>query len=135
MPRQMNRREVIAAAASTAVAAVLPVVPGLEFLMFEKSPMGDPVASDADDLGIYVPGCGSACDCNWYMRADCAWGRMVRKLGDKFIIYDRDNKVIGEADPGFAPLPHDAEWIAKVEYARAHKLPHPYDWPKEKHEA
>jgi hypothetical protein len=35
------------------------------------------------------------------MRADCAFGRMVRKFGDTFIVYDHDNGVIGEADPGF----------------------------------
>jgi hypothetical protein len=60
---------------------------------------------------------------------------MVRKLADKFIIYDHDNNVIGEADPGFKPLPEDAEWIAKVEYAKAHKMPHPYHRPKERHAA
>jgi hypothetical protein len=59
------------------------------------------------------------------MRSDCAWGRMVRKLGDKFIAYDLDNNVIGEADLSFKPSPEDAEWIEKVEYARTHKLPHP----------
>ena len=31
------------------------------------------------------------------------------------------------------PLPEDAEWVAKVEYAEANNLPHPYGWPKEKH--
>jgi hypothetical protein len=50
---------------------------------------------------------------------------MVRKLGDKFIAYDLDNNVIGEADLSFKPSPEDAEWIEKVEYARTHKLPHP----------
>jgi hypothetical protein len=61
--------------------------------------------------------------------SDCAWGHMVRKLGDKFIIYDLDNKVIGEAEPGFKPTPQDAEWCAKVEYARALGLEYPYNWP------
>jgi hypothetical protein len=67
------------------------------------------------------------------MRSDCAWGRMVRKLGDRFIVYDLDN--IGEAEPGFKPTPEDAEWCAKVEYARAHGLEHPYGRPREAHKA
>lgn len=78
--------------------------------------------------------CGETCDRCWYLRIDCIWsGRTVRKLGDKFIVYGRDDVVIGEADPGFRPLPEDAEWVAKVEYAKARGLPHPYDWPEEKH--
>ena len=35
------------------------------------------------------------------MCEDCAWGRMVRKLGDRFLVYDHDNNVIGEAEPAF----------------------------------
>jgi hypothetical protein len=83
------------------------------------------MAPDPDYLGVRVSGCGAACDCCWYMRVDCAWGRHVRKLGDKYLVYDLDNNVIGEAEPGFKPLPDDAEWAAKVEHARAHGLPHP----------
>ena len=60
-------------------------------------------------FGVFVRGCGSACDCSSYLRADCAWGRLVRKLGDKYIVYDQDNKVLGEAEPGFKPLQEDAE--------------------------
>ena len=126
-----TRREALTGAAAL-IAAALPVAPShLSAAVLQHLP----IASDPVDLGIFVPGCGSACECCWYLRSECAWGRMVRKLGDKFIIYDHDNNVIGEADPGFKPLPEDAEWIAKVEYAKAHELPHPYDWPKEKHAA
>jgi hypothetical protein len=62
-------------------------------------------------------------------------GRMVGKHDDKFIVYDLDNKVIGEAELGFKPTPQDTEGCAKVEYARAHGLEHPYHWPREAHEA
>jgi len=43
----------------------------------------------------------------------------VRKVGAKFIIYDFDNNIVGEAEPGFKPTPQDAECCEKVEYARA----------------
>jgi hypothetical protein len=56
-----------------------------------------------------------------------AW---VRKLGNRFIAYDHDNHLIGDADPGFKPTPEDAEWAEKVEYERAHDLEHPYYWPR-----
>jgi hypothetical protein len=121
---------VAAAAALPGAASVPSAMPKPALLAAVAEDLSDP-----HDLGIFVPGCGSACDCCWYLRADRAWGRTVRKLGDKFIIYDHDNNVIGEADPGFKPLPHDAEWITKVEFARAHDIPHPYDWPAEAHEA
>jgi hypothetical protein len=130
MRTKPNRREVLIGAASVGAAAALPTPAG-SGLLDQKPPMA---VVDADDLSIYVRGCGDACDCCWYLRAECKWdGRSVRKLGDKFLIYDRDYQVIGEADPGFKPLPDDAEWCTKVEYARAHDLPHPYDWPREKH--
>ena len=128
----LNRRDVLIGTATVAAAAALPVRTVASAA--KEAFFGDPpMAPDPDYLGVYVSGCGRACDCSWYLRADCAWGRLVRKLGDKYIVYDHDNKVIGEADPGFRPLPEDAEWVAKVEYAKAHKLPHPSDWPKEKH--
>jgi hypothetical protein len=61
---------------------------------------------------------------------------MVRKLGDRFIVYDHENHVIGEADPGFRPTPEDAEWVEKVECAEAHAFTHPdYDWPFKAHAA
>jgi hypothetical protein len=127
-----SRREFLVSGTATAVSAGLPmntVAPEPKDAAF-----GDPpTAPDPDDLGIFVPGCGCACDCSRYLRAHCAWGRLVRKLGDKYIVYDANNNVIGEADPGFRPLPEDAEWVAKVEYAKANNLPHHYDWPKEKH--
>jgi len=134
MPSMSNpsRRDILVGAASTAAGVALPD-PAPAAVVTRAVAL--PLAADQDDLGIFVPGCGEACDCDWYLRSECAWGRMVRKLGDKFIIYDKDNNVISEADPGFRPLPEDAEWIEKVEYARAHGLPHPYDWPKEKHAA
>ena len=92
------------------------------------------MAPDAESLGIFVSGCGTACDCCWYLRCECPWGVIVRKLGDRFLVYDsRSNTVIREADPGFKPLPRDAERIEMVEFAKAHGLPHPYDWPKGKH--
>jgi hypothetical protein len=95
-----------------------------------------PVAavSSADYYGIYVAVCGRACDCDWYKRAhrfDCTPTCFVRKLGDKYVVYDFDNKVIGEADPGFKPLDGAHPYIAQEEYAREHGLPHPYDWPDE----
>jgi len=61
---------------------------------------------------------------------------MARKLGDRFIVYDHDNHVIGEVDPGFRPTPEDAEWVEKVECAEAHAFTHPYyDWPFKAHAA
>jgi hypothetical protein len=78
---------------------------------------------------------GVACDCCWYMRVECAvWSnRQVRKLGDRFIVYDGDNRVIGDADPGFVPQPEDAAWCEKIEHLRTHDLPHPYDWSDQAH--
>jgi hypothetical protein len=91
------------------------------------------VARELDYLGVFVSGCGAVCDCNWWLRSECPFLRSIRKLGDCFLIYDLDDNVVGEAEPGFEPLPDEVEWIAKVEYARAHGLPHPYHWPKEQH--
>jgi hypothetical protein len=120
-----NRREVLAGAAGLFAAASVPVA----------SVLAKVAVPDPDDLGIFVGGCGRACDCGWWLRSECAFGRWVRKLGDRFIIYDMDNNVVGEAEPGFSPTPQDAEWVAKVEFAREHNIPHPYDWPLEAHES
>jgi hypothetical protein len=54
----------------------------------------------------------------------------MRELGDKFIVYDTDNQLIGQAEPGFTPLPKCADWVARVEYTQEHGLPHPYGWPR-----
>jgi hypothetical protein len=128
---QSTRREILGGVAVVAAAAVLPVLPSAALV---KEALAPAVAHAPHDFGIFVLGCGAACDCCWYLRVDCIWsGRTVRKVGDKFIVYGRDDVVIGEADPGFKPLPDDAEWVAKVEYAKARELPHPYDWPEERH--
>ena len=118
-----TRREVLVGAAAVGATAMVPVS-----ALASAAP-----ALDGDYLGVFVRGCGSACDCSSYLRTDCAWGRLVRKLGDKYIVYDQDNKIVGEAEHGFKPLPEDAEWVAKVEYSEANNLPHPYGWSKEKH--
>jgi hypothetical protein len=81
----------------------------------------------ADYFGIFVAGCGCSCGCSAYLRVECASGVWVRKLGDRFLVYDLDNRVIGKAEPGFTPLPEDADWVAHVKYTREHSLPHPYD--------
>jgi hypothetical protein len=134
--KQLSRREVIAGAATSIAAAALPV-------RTRASAAADLIGQvwwRLADPGILVSGCGAACECCWYMRVDCAFGVHVRKIGDRFFVCGRENfflegdeKILREADPGFTPLPRDAEWCAKVEYATAHGLPHPYDWPEKMH--
>jgi hypothetical protein len=42
----------------------------------------------ADYFGIFVAGCGRSWDCSAYLRVECASGVWVRKLGDRFLVYD-----------------------------------------------
>lgn len=66
----MSRRQALAgAAASTA----LPTVAG-------GASLAQLMAPDPDDLGIYVSGCGCACDCCWYLCRKTMHGiRLCRK--------------------------------------------------------
>jgi hypothetical protein len=91
------------------------------------------------DDGVHVSGCGRACDCCSYWRATCGpeCRRMVFKFGDRFFVFDDGYQdgltLIGEAEPGFKPLPEDALWAAKVEDAQARGLPYPTEWTKRMH--
>ena len=90
--------------------------------------LAEPFFTIEDELDCTFSGCGAACDCCWYLRCECAFGRHIEWHGGRFMIIDHDGVVIGEADPGFSPLPKDVEWAARVEYAQHYGLPHPYRW-------
>jgi hypothetical protein len=63
-----------------------------------------------DDLDYGFSGCGAACDCCDYLRAECAAGVQVVWEGAQFMVIDfLSGRVIGEADPGYKPLPEDSE--------------------------
>jgi hypothetical protein len=51
-------------------------------------------------------------------------------VGWRNVVLDYNDNVIGEADPGFKPLPEDLAWADRVEYAMHYGLPHPREWTK-----
>ena len=104
----ISRQELTAAAVVAAAAIASSTAPAGEFeRRFDALVKKAVPTPDMDDLALHVGGCRSACHCDWHMRADCAWARMVRKPGDRFIVYDHDNHVISDANPDFKPTPKD----------------------------
>jgi hypothetical protein len=137
MKNNPSRRGVLAGATSLAASAALPALPVVapDDWWLRADEVG---FAEAFRDGIDVEGCGDACDCCWWIRVECAVlsNRQVRKVGDRFLVYQsREDRVIGEADPGFEPLPSDLEGIKKVEFAREHDLPLPYNWSEEANRA
>jgi len=136
MSQDTTRRQVLLGTAALVASAAMPVrtsASAADLIGQTWSSLGYP--------GILVSGCGAACDCCWLMRVDCAFGIHVRKIGDKFFVCGRKNfflegeeLILRETDPGFTPLPRDAQWCAKVEHALARGLPHPYHWPEKMHD-